>query len=115
LPLVQFHIEFDQMIDQHNLMDSSSTIGRPRETRLHLLEAGILCFAERGYEATTIREIADRAGKLVSLIGYHLFSTHVHPLPVFPVQPGLPGARGPQGEPGSGRPATAFDRPGDDG
>ena len=52
-------------------MDSTSTIARPGETRLLLLEAGILCFAERGYEATTIREIADRAGKLVSLIGYH--------------------------------------------
>jgi AcrR family transcriptional regulator len=52
-------------------MDSSATIAHPKETRLLLLEAGILCFAERGYEATTIREIADRAGKLVSLIGYH--------------------------------------------
>jgi AcrR family transcriptional regulator len=59
------------MIDQYDLMDATPTIARPRDTRLQLLEAAILCFAERGYEATTIREIADRAGKLVSLIGYH--------------------------------------------
>ena len=52
-------------------MDSAATMAHTKETRLLLLEAGILCFAERGYEATTIREIADRAGKLVSLIGYH--------------------------------------------
>jgi AcrR family transcriptional regulator len=52
-------------------MDATATMAHPKETRLLLLEAGILCFAERGYEATTIREIAERAGKLVSLIGYH--------------------------------------------
>jgi AcrR family transcriptional regulator len=43
----------------------------PRETRRLLLEAAILCFAEKGFETTTTREIADRAGKLVSLIAYH--------------------------------------------
>jgi AcrR family transcriptional regulator len=43
----------------------------PSETRRLLLEAAILCFAEKGFEATTTREIAGRAGKLVSLIAYH--------------------------------------------
>jgi len=43
----------------------------PSETRRLLLEAAILCFAEKGFQATTTREIADRAGKLVSLIAYH--------------------------------------------
>ncbi|MDR3670121.1 MAG: CerR family C-terminal domain-containing protein [Holophaga sp.] len=52
-------------------MDPTATPAHPKETRQLLLEAAIFCFAERGYEATTIREIADRAGKLVSLIGYH--------------------------------------------
>ena len=55
-------------------MDSAASLAHPNPTRQLLLEAGMLCFAERGYEATTIREIADRAGKLVSLIGYHFGS-----------------------------------------
>ena len=32
----------------------------PSETRRLLLEAAILCFAEKGFEATTTREIAGR-------------------------------------------------------
>jgi AcrR family transcriptional regulator len=55
-------------------MDSVATMAHAQNTRLQLLDAGILCFAERGYEATTIREIANRAGKLVSLIAYHFGS-----------------------------------------
>lgn len=43
----------------------------PKETGQALLEAAIFCFAENGFEGASIRAIAQRAGKQVSLIGYH--------------------------------------------
>jgi len=52
-------------------MTTRPMTANPSETRRLLLEAAILCFSGKGFEATTTREIADRAGKLVSLIAYH--------------------------------------------
>jgi AcrR family transcriptional regulator len=52
-------------------MDVPTVKAHVSETRRLLLEAAIICFAEKGFEATTTREIADQAGKLVSLIAYH--------------------------------------------
>jgi len=40
-------------------------------TRAELLEAALFCFAERGYEGTSLRMVADRAGKHMSLIAHH--------------------------------------------
>lgn len=40
-------------------------------TRLRLLEAAIVCFAEKGYDATGIREIAQRANANSALVQYH--------------------------------------------
>ncbi len=42
-----------------------------QETTQALLEAAIFCFAEKGFEGASIRDIAQRAGRHVSLIGYH--------------------------------------------
>lgn len=43
----------------------------PKETVQILLESAIRCFARKGFDGTSIREIAAQAGKPVSLIGYH--------------------------------------------
>lgn len=40
-------------------------------TREALLEAGLFCFSERGFEGTSLRMVADRAGRNVSLIAHH--------------------------------------------
>lgn len=40
-------------------------------TREALLEAGLLCFSERGYAGTSLRQVADRAGRTTSLIAHH--------------------------------------------
>lgn len=44
----------------------------PARTRAALLDAALLCFAERGYEGTSIRDIATRAGLSLGLL-YHYF------------------------------------------
>ncbi|WP_316676556.1 TetR/AcrR family transcriptional regulator [uncultured Tolumonas sp.] len=40
-------------------------------TRKALLEAALFCFAERGFEGTSLRMVADRADKHMSLIAHH--------------------------------------------
>ena len=40
-------------------------------TREALLEAGLFCFSERGFEGTSLRMVAERAGKHMSLIAHH--------------------------------------------
>jgi AcrR family transcriptional regulator len=52
-----------------------TTVGRPRgrtaqgeETRTHLYQIALQLIAERGFEATTLREVADRAGVSVGLL-----------------------------------------------
>jgi TetR/AcrR family transcriptional regulator, regulator of cefoperazone and chloramphenicol sensitivity len=40
-------------------------------TRVRLLEAAILCFAEKGFDATGIREIAHQANANSALVQYH--------------------------------------------
>lgn len=42
-----------------------------QETTRALLEAAIFCFAEKGFEGASLRDIARRAGRHLSLIGYH--------------------------------------------
>ena len=42
-----------------------------RSSRIRLIEAAILCFSEKGYDAVGIREIAMRAKANSSLIQYH--------------------------------------------
>lgn len=44
---------------------------RHKETVPLLLESAIRCFAEKGFDGTSIREIAEHAGKQASLISYH--------------------------------------------
>ena len=43
----------------------------PQNTRARLIEAAVLCFAENGYDATGIREIAQRAQANSALVQYH--------------------------------------------
>lgn len=43
----------------------------PADTRSALLEAAIHCFAEHGFEGASIRMVAARAGRPVSLISHH--------------------------------------------
>lgn len=40
-------------------------------TRETFLEAGLLCFSEQGFEGTSLRMVANRAGKPMSLIAHH--------------------------------------------
>lgn len=40
-------------------------------SRIRLLEAAILCFAEKGFDATGIREIAQKANANSALVQYH--------------------------------------------
>lgn len=41
------------------------------DTRAVLLEAALFCFSEHGFEGTSLRMIAQRAGRPLSLIGHH--------------------------------------------
>ena len=41
------------------------------ETRAALLDAALHCFAELGFDGTSIRMVADRAGRPLSLISHH--------------------------------------------
>lgn len=52
-------------------MSAAPSSPASQETIRTLLEAAIFCFAERGFEGAGIRDIAQRAGRPVSLIGYH--------------------------------------------
>ncbi|HWQ10333.1 MAG TPA: TetR/AcrR family transcriptional regulator [Holophaga sp.] len=59
---------------------------RPPEssgTRKALLEAALFCFSERGYEGTSLRMVAERAGKNTSLIAHHFGSKEELYLAVF--------------------------------
>lgn len=47
-------------------MESSS-----QETRAHLLQAALVCFAECGFDGTSMRTIADRAKRPLSLLAHH--------------------------------------------
>lgn len=47
---------------------------RGSDGREAILEAALVCFANLGYEGTSIREIAGRAGRNCSLIGHHFGS-----------------------------------------
>lgn len=76
-------------------------------TRTRLLEAAILCFAEKGFDATGIREIALKAKANSALVQYHfggktglyaaalrhIFSARPLPVPRPPDDPGEPEAR----------------------
>jgi len=52
-------------------MVTTPSLSNPKETVQVLLESAIQCFAGKGFDGTSIREIAAQAGKPVSLIGYH--------------------------------------------
>jgi len=54
-------------MDSLNLHAPSEVPG----TREALLEAGLFCFSERGFEGTSLRMVAERAGKHMSLIAHH--------------------------------------------
>lgn len=43
----------------------------PETTKQSLMDAAIRLFAEKGYDATTVKDISDRAGVNVSLVSYH--------------------------------------------
>ena len=43
----------------------------PPDTRNDLIEVALQCFAEHGYDGTSIRMIAQRAGRPLSLISHH--------------------------------------------
>ena len=43
----------------------------PQNTRARLIEAAIFCFSEKGFDATGIREIAQRAQANSALVQYH--------------------------------------------
>jgi len=52
-------------------MSPEPSLAHPKDTVRVLLESAIHCFASKGFDSTSIREIAKHAGKPVSLIGYH--------------------------------------------
>jgi AcrR family transcriptional regulator len=52
-------------------------------TREALLEAALFCFSERGFEGTSLRMVAERAGKNTSLIAHHFGSKEDLYLAVF--------------------------------
>ena len=56
---------------------------RPPNTRTDLIEVALECFAEHGYDGTSIRMIAQRAGRPLSLIGHHFGSKEGLYLEVF--------------------------------
>lgn len=41
------------------------------DTRTALLDAALICFGERGFDGTSIRMVADRAARPLSLISHH--------------------------------------------
>lgn len=43
----------------------------PQDTRTALLQAALVCFAENGFDGTSLRMIADRAKRPLSLLGHH--------------------------------------------
>lgn len=43
----------------------------PGETRRRLIDAAAECFAERGFRATTIRDVCARAGANIAAVNYH--------------------------------------------
>lgn len=43
----------------------------PLNTHDHLLQAALFCFAEHGFDGTSLRMVADLAGKHMSLIAHH--------------------------------------------
>jgi AcrR family transcriptional regulator len=48
-----------------------SRIPGTTETRTALLDAALICFGEHGFDGTSIRMVADRAGRPFSLISHH--------------------------------------------
>ena len=58
-------------------------IARPPDTRNGLIEAALQCFAEHGYDGTSIRMIAQRAGRPLSLISHYFGSKEGLYLEVF--------------------------------
>ena len=44
---------------------------RSEKTREALIEAGLFCFSERWFDGTSLRMVAERAGKNTSLIAHH--------------------------------------------
>ncbi|HNX32457.1 MAG TPA: TetR/AcrR family transcriptional regulator [Holophaga sp.] len=44
---------------------------RSEKTCEALIEAGLFCFSERGFDGTSLRMVAERAGKNTSLIAHH--------------------------------------------
>ena len=52
----------------------TSARGAPGERRRQILEAALRCFAEQGYEATTLGDIRERSGASTGSI-YHLFAS----------------------------------------
>lgn len=53
------------------------------DTRTALLRAGLECFAERGFDCASTRQIADRAGRPLSLLSHHFGSKEGLYLEVF--------------------------------
>lgn len=78
-----------------------------QSSRIRLLEAAILCFAEKGFDATGIREIARRANANSALVQYHfggktglyaealkhIFTSRPHMASLPPIDAGDPEAR----------------------
>lgn len=54
-----------------------------QDTRTALLRAGMACFAERGFDGASMRQIADRAGRPLSLLSHHFGSKEGLYLEVF--------------------------------
>jgi AcrR family transcriptional regulator len=52
----------------------SALKGNSKDTAQKLIQAGLDLFATRGFQGTSIRDIADRAGTLISDIYYHFGS-----------------------------------------
>ena len=48
-----------------------TTSPHPEGTRLDLIEAGILLFGQKGFSATSVRELAALAGANIAAIAYH--------------------------------------------
>jgi AcrR family transcriptional regulator len=77
------------------------------DTRSVLLQAAVVCFADHGFEGTSIRMIAQRAGRPLSLLSHHFGSKEGLYLAVFAhllETSGLPR--------GGGAPPAAQDRQG---
>jgi AcrR family transcriptional regulator len=46
-------------------------VSAPEETRERLISAAVKLFAEKGFDGTSVKELADAAGANVSLVSYH--------------------------------------------